>query len=590
MSTTEPQVEPIGASAWLDAVRGPLEKLLASLGLSFEVGVFPSYEGHLEGAYLTVETIAFTYKIGLATSAQGARELASAFHSLGQSASLEVPSAQDLREVRDALGEVTNIVVGGARSILQAQLGQDLTMGLPLYVIGRLEPTSAWGSEQCALLGMVGMYPIVLSVLRQQTSGEAARRRQVERELRENEERLRVILEATPDPVVTIFEDGKVESFNGAAVRLFGYLPEELLGMDAELLVDGLGGRSLPPSGRTSCRALRKDGMSFPVELTVSPYTWKRQAMRSLLVRDVTAEDRARREVEEVNRKMVTLSHAAGKAEVAADILHNVGNVLNSINVSLSTFEEKLRRSKSKYLEQLAELFRAHDSDLASFLTSTEKGQQALKFFLMLVPELTQERARDIDEVKSLARHLDHVKRIVATQQGTASALGVTEELTLAEVVEASLRYQTNLIEENQIDVRLEVEQIPALTTDKNKLQQIIVNLVKNACESLAEARPIDPRVTISGEVRDKGIALTVSDNGLGIPPEVLEKVFSHGFTTKAGGHGFGLHSCALFARQMGGKLTVQSSGINQGARFELVLPLTLSASLRPSDPIMGTK
>ena len=115
---------------------------------------------------------------------------------------------------------------------------------------------------------------------------------------------------------------------------------------------------------------------------------------------------------------------------------------------------------------------------------------------------------------------------------------------------------------------------MPAVLADKHKVLQILVNLLRNAKHALEEGgggdKRLKLRVGINGERRVK---ISVSDNGVGIAPEHLSRIFEHGFTTRKEGHGFGLHSGALAAREMGGSLGAHSAGPGQGATFTLEFP-----------------
>ena len=111
------------------------------------------------------------------------------------------------------------------------------------------------------------------------------------------------------------------------------------------------------------------------------------------------------------------------------------------------------------------------------------------------------------------------------------------------------------------------------MNVEKHKVLQILVNLVRNAKYACLDSAQPDKCVTVRLAAGDGRVRITELDNGVGIPPENLTRIFSHGFTTRQGGHGFGLHGGALAAREMGGSLTVHSDGPGQGATFVLELP-----------------
>jgi signal transduction histidine kinase len=123
------------------------------------------------------------------------------------------------------------------------------------------------------------------------------------------------------------------------------------------------------------------------------------------------------------------------------------------------------------------------------------------------------------------------------------------------------------------VEVVREFENVPPMNVDKHKLLQILVNLVRNAKYACQESERVDKQMTVRVANGDGRIKISVIDNGVGIPPENLTRIFNHGFTTRKDGHGFGLHSGALAAKEIGGSLNVHSDGPGQGAAFTLELP-----------------
>ena len=118
---------------------------------------------------------------------------------------------------------------------------------------------------------------------------------------------------------------------------------------------------------------------------------------------------------------------------------------------------------------------------------------------------------------------------------------------------------------------------MPQVQVEKQKVLQILVNLMRNARDALVESGRQGPAIDLAHPNRrrsdEKKVVIEVIDNGVGIEEENLTKIFSHGFTTKRHGHGFGLHSSANAAKEMGGNLTAHSDGPGRGAVFTLELP-----------------
>ena len=278
---------------------------------------------------------------------------------------------------------------------------------------------------------------------------------------------------------------------------------------------------------------------------------------------------------ETMHRQMLTLSHHAGMAEVATSVLHNVGNVLNSVNVSSHLISEKLRESEVATLGKLSRLFKQHETDLPSFLTTDPKGKLVPGFIIQLADHLQAENALLQQEQDQLTRHVGHINEIVAMQQNYARVSGFREQVSITSLMDDAIQINLAGLSRHGVQVIRQYSDVPPATMDKHKALQILVNLVNNAKYALDASGHKDKRLTVGIGMKDgKRLKITVSDNGMGIPPANLTKIFSHGFTTRKGGHGFGLHSGANAAKEMGGQLSVHSEGPGKGATFTLDLPL----------------
>jgi signal transduction histidine kinase len=172
-----------------------------------------------------------------------------------------------------------------------------------------------------------------------------------------------------------------------------------------------------------------------------------------------------------------------------------------------------------------------------------------------------------------LRRNVEHIKEIVAMQQNYATFGGVKEMINVAELVEDSLRLNEDALSRHDVEVIRVFETVPPLNAERHKILQVLVNLLRNAKHACDDSERADKRLTVRVAHGEGRIRISVMDNGVGIPPENLTRIFNHGFTTRKDGHGFGLHSGALAAKEMGGSLTVHSDGPGQGAIFTLELP-----------------
>jgi PAS domain S-box-containing protein len=289
--------------------------------------------------------------------------------------------------------------------------------------------------------------------------------------------------------------------------------------------------------------------------------------------KDITAIKKAEAELERTHKELVLASRQAGMAEVATSILHNVGNVLNSINVAANLVDQRLRKSRVADVRRVAQLLNEHADDLAGFLTNNPKGRMVPDFLTQLAEKLDAEQTAVLDELRSLRSNVEHVKEIIATQQNYARVVGVYENVEVATLLEDALRMNAGALARHDVKVVREYSVLPPVCVEKHKLLQILINLVSNAKYACDGSSQCERVITLRATIAANGVRIEVADNGVGIPPENLTRIFSHGFTTRKDGHGFGLHSSALAARELGGSLTVCSQGVGRGAVFTLQLP-----------------
>lgn len=278
----------------------------------------------------------------------------------------------------------------------------------------------------------------------------------------------------------------------------------------------------------------------------------------------------------ETQSELVATARQAGRAEIATNVLHNVGNVLNSVNVSAGLIVSILRNSRVGGLSRAMELMAANKGDLGGYLSADEKGRMLPGYLASVTDALVKERDGVLDEVGRLTKSVDHIKDIVATQQSHAAGGDVIEPVEASELVEEALRMQGTALARHQVTVVREYETVPRVPLDRGRVLQILVNLISNAKAAGTGQAHGRPNITLRVEMADPGrLRFLVRDEGEGIAAENLTRIFSHGFTTRKDGHGFGLHSSALAARQMGGTLAASSEGPGRGATFTLELPVT---------------
>jgi PAS domain S-box-containing protein len=297
------------------------------------------------------------------------------------------------------------------------------------------------------------------------------------------------------------------------------------------------------------------------------------------ITKDISDLKEAERRIGEVHRQLVEASRLAGMAEIATNVLHNVGNVLNSVNISAGLIAERLRASKLKGLRRAVGLMDEHAGDLGDFLTRDTRGKLLPGYLRELAQALEAEHLAVAEELGLLAKSVDHIKEVVATQQSHAGASSLVESVKVDELLDDALRMNASALTRHKVDVVKLIPELPELPLDRHRILQILVNLISNAKHAMSAVPPgQSPCITLGAAllpVADgRVLRITVADNGEGIAAENLVRVFVHGFTTRSNGHGFGLHSCAIAAREMGGTLSARSDGAGQGAAFILEIPL----------------
>jgi PAS domain S-box-containing protein len=290
--------------------------------------------------------------------------------------------------------------------------------------------------------------------------------------------------------------------------------------------------------------------------------------------REVTKAIETQKALEESNRQLMEATRQAGMAEVATGVLHNVGNVLTSINVTANLISDRYRDSKVTSIFKVCALLREHQDNLGEFFAKDPRAGKLPAYLEGLANNLDKERVDTMGDLSTLLKSIDHIKDIIWMQQSYASVAGMVEPITPSETIEDAIKLSNNALQRHNVHVEKQFAQTPAARAERHKVLQILVNLISNAKKAMDCKEPSQRRMLLRVENGpDETILIKVIDNGIGIPPENLTKIFSHGFTTRKDGHGFGLHSSALAAKQMGGSLNAASDGVGKGAVFTLSLP-----------------
>lgn len=292
-----------------------------------------------------------------------------------------------------------------------------------------------------------------------------------------------------------------------------------------------------------------------------------------------TVEEQVRQrtaQLKDAQDELVEVARSAGMAEIATSVLHNVGNVLNSVNVSANVLTSRLKQSELASLTKVSEMIRENESQLDAFLCTDERGKLIPGFIVDLAACLGDEQNVMLHELQALSAGVDHIKQIVAAQQSMAKKSNVQSVVDPAKLIETALDLKSSSL--NNIEIVKRTPHLAPVPLDQHKVLQILVNLIGNAAEAVRDNPKGQRRIELSIEPVEADsrpfVRFKVTDNGVGIAPENLARIFSFGFTTKKDGHGFGLHSAVNAAGEMRGSLTAASGGMNQGSTFTLDVPV----------------
>jgi len=386
---------------------------------------------------------------------------------------------------------------------------------------------------------------------------------------------------------------GRFLDVNNRACDSLGYTRKELLNMmtikDIEV--------SMPDSSswQTQMETLRqksdivkqgqykrKDGTTFFVETSLKLVTEEKQDYIIAIARDITERKRAEATLKAAQEKLLETAREVGMAEVATGVLHNVGNVLNSVSVTAESIQKRVRNSKISYLGDVVKLIDEHSDKLGDFITNEERGKKIPVFLTNLSKELIDEQERCLESLEALTKHVQHVGDIIQLQQSHSKTKGLIEPTSIAELIEDTIQINAEALTRNNVQIKKEIENLPTLLIDRYKVLQILTNLISNAVYALSKSTREDRILAIHvKESRHGHVRIDVCDNGIGIPQENLTRIFEHGFTTKKKGHGFGLHSTALSANELNGSIKAHSDGPGKGAVFTVELPYEIQEATK---------
>ena len=449
-----------------------------------------------------------------------------------------------------------------------------------------LDEMNGLAERQASLEAVNASIEIKVTERTAELTRENAERQKAEMALRESQELYHSLVEQLPINVYRKDAEGRFVYVNSRFCQIKGRTAEQILGQTAEAIVSAAEAEQSAKEHELIMRTGQSmemeemypqpDGNNLYFQVVKLPV--KNSAGRIIGSQgvhfDITLRKRAEAKLNEVHRQLLEASRQAGMAEVATSVLHNVGNVLNSVNVSSSLIADKIRNSKVSSLSKVVALLKEHEGDLPAFFSSNPKGKQVPGYLTGLASHLIEEQAEILREAGTLLSSVMHIKEIVAMQQNYARTSGMLESLPVVDLVEDALRMNADGLQRHNVKLVREFAETPPILVQKHKVLQILVNLIRNAKHACDDAERPDKQIILRVTGGSGRIKISVTDNGVGIPVENLTQIFGHGFTTRKEGHGFGLHSSALAAKEMGGSLTAFSEGPGLGATFTLELPM----------------
>lgn len=403
------------------------------------------------------------------------------------------------------------------------------------------------------------------------------------------EEKLRLfrnLIERSNDYIFAVEPKwGRILDVNTRACDSLGYTRNELLNMMTIMDIEESSSDDVPweqqieklrskgdivKEGQYRC----KDGSTFFVETSLKLVAQEKQEYIIAIARDITERKRAEAKLKAAQDKLLETAREVGMAEVATGVLHNVGNVLNSVSVTAGSIKTRISKSKIKYLDDVVKLVEQHKDNLGHFMTEAEQGKKVPLFLAQLSRELVDEQARSLEGLEALTKHIQHMAEIIQLQQSHSKTKGLVSPATIKELVDDAIQINAEIISRNYVKVERELVSIPNLLLDRHKILQILTNLISNAVHALSESERDNKILKIRAEqLKQDRLRIQVIDNGIGIPSENLTRIFEHGFTTRKQGHGFGLHSTALSTNELNGSIKAQSDGPDRGAVFTVELP-----------------
>ena len=285
----------------------------------------------------------------------------------------------------------------------------------------------------------------------------------------------------------------------------------------------------------------------------------------------------ARRETEES-------AHRAGMAEIASEVLHNVGNAVNTANCCVEVIGDRLNNSRLSGLEKATSLLSDQASNAVHFFSEDPRGPKLINYLVTVTGTLQKEQAENLSELQRLQETIRHIRDAIASQQSHARKSDFRQRVDLRALLNETLLVNEALQKQCGVSVTINMPELPLLELNRSRVAQVLVNLEKNALLSMQSVPERNHVLTVNVAVLETDLLqIEVRDTGTGFTPEIHERLFGQGFTTRKEGSGLGLHYCVNVIREMGGDITAYSDGPGTGARFQITIPRAVPEMIKSS-------
>jgi len=416
------------------------------------------------------------------------------------------------------------------------------------------------------------------------------------KDLKASESRVRAVLDNITEGIAVVDSNGIIQTVNPAVVEMFNYQESELKSTCFSKLLSKINSPFddfkdsnnrikiadfISANGRHDfeCVAVQYDGTKFPIESVFNAMPVDEKTLYIWVVRDISARKEAEARLEQAQQELRESAHQSGMAEIATGVLHNIGNILNSVSLSAEEVNRLLKEFKFPMLDKATSMLVDNRENLAEFLGENQKGDKLVDYLVVINESFEKDHVLTKNEIEHMKTHIAMIKDVISTQQEYAKGNHFSEAVDINRLLEDAIKIEKNSLNKNFISITNKAAKMPDCEVHKSKLLQVMTNLIKNAKEATLENGYIDQReIFIESGVLDSQFAyVRIKDNGVGITEENLAKIFQHGFTTKQSGHGFGLHSSVVAMKEMNGNISAESGGINQGTVFTVTVPLARS-------------